>query len=764
MKVSKSRNRNGRNNPRKSGCVGNRGNGLSRLVRMLVHRALAPRARVIPLSLMMGLSVAAPLAQAGTVFCPVSTNTFLSGTNTNSALCEIYSGVGLYNNSYSTLTNQSGGTLNNYGFLYNRSSATLVNEAGGILNNYGALNNSGTLTNKSGGTLNNLGSGSTLTNASGATLTNNGTLNNSGTMANNGAVNNYGALSNSGTLNNLGASTFTNGLGATLTNTGAVSNSGMLKNYGALSNKAGGTLTLESGSAYSFYNATSGQSGTLDNYGTLNLKRDFTLGSANAGVVNLKAGGTLNNYATLDNAAGHVQDNSGTLNNSYYSTLNNSAGSTLNNLGTLNNYGTLNNAGTLNNSGTLYNSYYGTLNNQANATLTNTSVLDNAGHLSNGGTLTNTGFGTLTNTGTLDNTGTLNNNVGTTVSGPGGTTTYRMYNNGILNNSGTLNNTGWLSNAYVLNNQSGGLLTNSGQLSNNYKLNNYGTLHNTSSLKNTFILNNYGAFTNDGSVTGIDISSGTLSGYFNQLAGSSTLNGNLTQNSVTVSGGSLTINSGATVTTNSFTQTGGATMLNGGTIDPPTITVTGGSFGGSGAVVGDVSVSNATLVVGTGGLNVTGNLSETDSIVNELINGASTYSVLNVSGALGLNGGTLDIATGSGFSFAAGQVFDLFSFSANSLTGSLFNSINLGSLDSNGNFISSFSFNGTSLDLGNGLTLGLAYNNALGNIELQVQQSGGSGGPTSPVPEPREYAMLLAGLGLLGLLARRRQGRMPAYV
>jgi probable HAF family extracellular repeat protein len=34
--------------------------------------------------------------------------------------------------------------------------------------------------------------------------------------------------------------------------------------------------------------------------------------------------------------------------------------------------------------------------------------------------------------------------------------------------------------------------------------------------------------------------------------------------------------------------------------------------------------------------------------------------------------------------------------------------------------------------------------------------------PTAPVPEPETYAMMLAGLGLLGLTARRRKQKLNA--
>lgn len=46
---------------------------------------------------------------------------------------------------------------------------------------------------------------------------------------------------------------------------------------------------------------------------------------------------------------------------------------------------------------------------------------------------------------------------------------------------------------------------------------------------------------------------------------------------------------------------------------------------------------------------------------------------------------------------------------------------------------------------------------------LKVQGYGNSSEytPTSPIPEPETYAMMLAGLGLMGLVARRRKNGMP---
>ncbi len=130
-----------------------------------------------------------------------------------------------------TLSNNVAGTLTNNSTLYNSSTmynyGTLTNDTGGMLNNSGSLNilATGTLANH--GTLQNYGTltndtGGTLINLPGGTLTNYYSLYNHGTLTNDSTLQNYGTLTNDtgGTLINLPGGTLTNH--GTLTNNGTI--------------------------------------------------------------------------------------------------------------------------------------------------------------------------------------------------------------------------------------------------------------------------------------------------------------------------------------------------------------------------------------------------------------------------------------------------------------------------------------------------------------------------------------------------------------
>ena len=86
----------------------------------------------------------------------------------------------------------------------------------------------------------------------------------------------------------------------------------------------------------------------------------------------------------------------------------------------------------------------------------------------------------------------------------------------------------------------------------------------------------------------------------------------------------------------------------------------------------------------------------------------SQASKLSASGAVNLTGGTLE-ADVSGFNLAAGETFTALSFTPGDLTGAFKTLIS-----------GQHAADGTSVDLGNGLTLGAVYSNAAGTVQLQV--------------------------------------------
>lgn len=377
------------------------------------------------------------------------------------------------------------GTLINNGSLLVRvpmtNSGALTLAAGSsFVYSRGELTNSGTLT---------LAAGSNF-DFSGATLNNGGTIHLqrnftfgaavSGTVKLNagGTVVNSALLTNSAGHWQDGFGTLNNQSGKSFVNSGFYVSHGNLVNAGTLSNS--GLLSLQSGSNFNF------TGGTLNNTGDFELKRNFSLGAARAGTVNLNAAGKLRNYGILTNIAGHTQANAGTLYNA--------GGSTFNNVGTFNTSGLIENDGTLTSTGSLVNA--GTLLNRQ-GTL----------NLAVGSSYNFTG-------GTLSNSGTLNLQRNFTLGGAIAGTVN-------LNAGGTLNNAAVLtnrlghsqSNAGVLNNQTGATLANHGALA------------------NSGVLTNAGTFTSAGMVSG--------TGSFTQTAGVSQIDGSLIQSQVSLQGGQL---------------------------------------------------------------------------------------------------------------------------------------------------------------------------------------------------------------------------------
>jgi hypothetical protein len=417
----------------------------------------------------------------------------------------------------------------------------------------------------------------------------------------------------------------------------------------------------------------------------------------NNGFLQINVGGVLRNSysgATLNNnSGGMISINSG-------ASLDNMDGATLNN-----NFGA-----TLNiNGGTLYSFYSPSINNILNnnfgATLNNNFGTLRYDNLFNGGTLNNGGF--MGSPSTTNNTGTLNNNFGGNFTG------------NLLTNSGILNNSGSLQSDTLYN---GGTLNNSGSVA-TYDLHNAGTLN-----------NNFGGTLGLGEVahnSGILNNAGLMSNYI--LYNSGSLNNTGTLNSQRLSNSGTLNNNGTITGTGTYLQTAGQTNNN-GSITQSSIAINGGTLSGTGTITGNVTIgSGASVNPGNspGTMTINGDFSSGGTLVFEIAGlGAGLYDVLNINGNALFGGGNIQFDFINGFNAAAGNYWD-FLF-ADTISG----------WDSLG-----FSFNG----LGAGLGWGFSR---LGNGGERLWIASNT---VSPVPEPETYAMLLAGLALLGFIATRKK-------
>lgn len=218
-------------------------------------------------------------------------------------------------------------------------------------------------------------------------------------------------------------------------------------------------------------------------------------------------------------------------------------------------------------------------------------------------------------------------------------------------------------------------------------------------------------------------------------AGSVNVNGTVSGAGKINNSGDITVSAGAELSVNSFVQTAGSTLLKGGTIDPPApIQVNGGSFGGSGTVDGDLSVTNATLNVGPGTLQVNGDVTQSGGAILFAfgLDGAGNIVTPDlVSNGLSVNDANilLDFAIGTD-----GQ--DVSNFLANVSIGDLFGGVPFDP--------SAFSSDEFQYQVGAG---------PLGKLTLN-----GKSGKFS-VPEPSPLMLLAGGLLFLWLttLGRRRK-------
>jgi hypothetical protein len=112
--------------------------------------------------------------------------------------------------------------------------------------------------------------------------------------------------------------------------------------------------------------------------------------------------------------------------------------------------------------------------------------------------------------------------------------------------------------------------------------------------------------------------------------------------------------------------------------------------------------------------------------------------------------------------------FRSFSFTANDATGATTLNVTFSFATASGGLVTGFSAGAFNPQpdipgFGAGVEMNF-YETSLSAVTLTVNISDANGNPLnlSPIPEPETYAMMLAGLGLLGFTARRRKQQLAA--
>jgi hypothetical protein len=172
------------------------------------------------------------------------------------------------------------------------------------------------------------------------------------------------------------------------------------------------------------------------------------------------------------------------------------------------------------------------------------------------------------------------------------------------------------------------------------------------------------------------------------------------------------------------------TTLDGGTLDPAAVSLSGGILAGTGTVIGNIT-NDATVILGNdsthpGTLSELGNyLQNADGTLSESIASAVANGMFDITGNASLSG-TLHIDLLGGFTPFRGELFTLMT-----LTGGIEMGV----------------FSGiTGSDASDWIVL---YGG--NNVELEFG--------VSAVPEPSTWAMLLIGFAGIGFMAYRRKSK-----
>jgi len=279
----------------------------------------------------------------------------------------------------------------------------------------------------------------------------------------------------------------------------------------------------------------------------------------------------------------------------------------------------------------------------------------------------------------------------------------QFFNREVFKNEGQVDNYAELYNTGLFENESRSLL------------NNEGVMVNSNLMYNRGIFNNYGSFGNEGEF--FNSKSIGRGGYVGGIIHNFALFG---------------IGESGEVVGSAYTQnTMGASTVVNGLLQQASVDINGGVLKGSGRIQSDVTVNGssvhdlATLAPGNSidTLTIDGNYTQGEFGVMSIEFDSTSIDRLDITGLATL-GGVLE------FSFIGGDIS----------TGS-FNFLNFGSI--------SGAFDEVYLPTFTGYDFELEYGTTFANLVISET--------VSAVPEPSTYALMLAGLGLVGFMAARRR-------